>query len=78
MPRSPVSVRNASVGDIDAINDLWTRSRTAYHQGFVPEEVLSDPARAARRREGLVSDLESPDHAVLCAPGMASVWRALR
>lgn len=63
----PLSVRSATQADLDPINDLWTRSRTEYHRGLVPEEILADPARAARRRAVLARALHSADHIVLCA-----------
>lgn len=63
----PASIRRASADDLDAIVGLHTRSRTAYYRSFLPDEVLADPARAARRRAVLARDLRSPDHIVLCA-----------
>ena len=63
----PVSIRRATPDDLDAIAGLHTRSRTAYYRGFVPDEILADPARATRRREILARDLRSPDRIVLCA-----------
>ena len=61
------SVRDATADDLDPINDLWTRSRIVYHRGFVPDGVLADPARAARRRSFLARALLSDDHTVICA-----------
>jgi GNAT superfamily N-acetyltransferase len=62
-----LSIRRASTGDLDAIAGLHTRSRTAYYRGLVPDEILADPARAARRRVVLARDLRSTSHIVLCA-----------
>jgi ribosomal protein S18 acetylase RimI-like enzyme len=62
-----LSIRRASTDDLDAIAGLHTRSRSAYYRGFVPDEILADPARATGRRAVLARDLRSPDHIVLCA-----------
>lgn len=62
-----MSVRIATADDLDPISDLWTRSRAVYHRGFVPEEVLADPARAQRRRSSLARALLSDDYTVISA-----------
>jgi ribosomal protein S18 acetylase RimI-like enzyme len=64
---APLLIRRAGTSDLDAIADLHTQSRTAYYHGFVPDEILADPARAARRRAVLARDLRSDSHVVLCA-----------
>lgn len=61
------SIRLARAGDLDAITDLHARSRIAYHRGFVPEQLLSDPARAAHHRTVLGRYLASAGYAVFCA-----------
>lgn len=62
-----VRISAGDVGDLDAIADLHTRSRRAYHHGFVPEETLSDPAIAARHRTAFDHYLRSTEHTFRCA-----------
>jgi ribosomal protein S18 acetylase RimI-like enzyme len=63
----PVSIRQACAQDLDTIADVHARSRAAYHGGFVPEEELTDPARADHHRIAFGRYLASADHTVLCA-----------
>ena len=67
MADTPVQIRNARPDDLDAIDDLHTRSRNVYHRGYVAEEILADPARAERRRADLEFCLAADDRTVLCA-----------
>lgn len=63
----PASIRQARIGDLDAIAGLHARSRAAYHRGFVPGEELTDPGLAADHRTAFGRYLASAAHTVLYA-----------
>jgi ribosomal protein S18 acetylase RimI-like enzyme len=63
-----VTVRAATVADLDAIAEVHTRARTAYYTaGGVDPASLADPAAAERRKAGWAELIDLPGASVLCA-----------
>ena len=60
-------IRAAAPADLDAIARIHTAARSAYYRGSVPDDVLADPAAAARRRRVLGQRMHDPRCTILCA-----------
>ena len=61
-------IRNAAVGDLDAVVDVHTQARTAYYRaGGLAEAELADPAEHAERTAGWRRAVEGERHITLCA-----------
>ena len=65
---SPVRVRDATLGDVDAIAEVHTRARTAYYTaGGVDPQSLVDQDAVTRRKAAWSEMITAPGAAVLCA-----------
>jgi len=60
-------IRAAVPADLDGIARIHTAARSAYYRGSVPDDVLADPAAAARRRRILGQRMNDPRCTVLSA-----------
>ena len=67
MTGTGIRIRATAPADLDAIARIHTAARSAYYRGAVPDDVLADPAAAARRRRILSQRMQDPRCTVLCA-----------
>ncbi|MEU2613501.1 GNAT family N-acetyltransferase [Micromonospora sp. NPDC007271] len=80
----PISVREATLVDLDGIIDVHTQARVAYYGagGLAPEAIVN-PTSAQEQRTGWTAAIESPHKRVLCAvsggcvAGIAAMGRPL-
>jgi ribosomal protein S18 acetylase RimI-like enzyme len=63
-----VTIRAVEPSDVDAVLDVHIRARTAYYQGYLPDELIAeDNAELRQHRHRYAEDAACPANTMLCA-----------
>jgi ribosomal protein S18 acetylase RimI-like enzyme len=67
MTKPHVTIRTATIEDLDAICGVHARARATYYAGHIPDEEYSGPQELERQRTGTAEAIVSGERTVLCA-----------